>query len=263
MRRPIPSLFSVLILLLASRVADAAITIGAGSALNFGDAVVDAGCQDVTVAGRAAGTTGNLRSIANLSIAAGGNLAPGAGGIFLGGNFSNAGGFSTGTSRVAIGDSCSQGTSQVSGATDFYDFFVTTTSGKQLVLPAGQTQTVTHALTFQGVAGGLLTIASSSAGVHALLAVNAAATQTIDYVNARDNTASAATIAPGTAAQYHSVDAGGLINWFGGATGGGAGLTVSAPVFDVFGRAALLLGLLLAAARAYRAAHTARFRMRR
>lgn len=262
MRRPIESLLSVLILLLAFRAADAAITIGAGSTLNFGDAAVDLGCQDLTVAGQVVGTTGGLRSIAHLSIAGGGSLAPAAGSVSLGGNFSNTGSFVAGTSRLAIVDTCGQGISRVSGATGFYDFRVTTTAGKQLVLPAGLTQTITHALTFQGAAGSSLNIVSSSAGVHALLAVNAAATQTIDYVNARDNTASAATIAPGTPAQYHSVDAGGLINWFGGTTGVGAGSTVPAPVFGVFGRAALLLGLLLAATRAYRASRTSRFRVR-
>jgi hypothetical protein len=262
MRRPIGYLLSVLVLLLGSSSVDAAITIGAGSNLNFGDAVVDFGCQDLVVAGHADGTTENLRSIANLSISGGGSLALGAGSVSLGGDFVDAGSFVPGTSRFAVVDACGHGSSQVSGATSFYDFLVTSASGKQLVLPASATQTITHAMTFQGAAGNPLNIVSSSVGVHAVLAVNAAAVQTIDYVNARDNTASAATIAPGTPAQYHSVDAGGLINWFGGAVGVGAASTVPAPLFDMFGRAMLLLGFLFAVAWTNRAALKFGFRPR-
>jgi len=262
MRRPIGSLLSILVLLLGSSSVDAATTIGAGSNLNFGDALVDFGCQDLIVAGHADGTTESLRSIANLSISGGGSLALGAGSVSLGGDFVDAGSLVPGTSRFAIVDACGHGTSQVSGAANFYDFLVTTANGKQLVLPASVTQTIVHALTFQGVAGNPLNIVSSSGGVHALLAVNAAATQTIDYVNARDNTASAATIAPGTPAQYRSVDAGGLINWFGGAVGVGTASTVPAPLFDMLGRAALLLGLLLVAALTNSTACKAGFRTR-
>ncbi len=253
MRRSVELLLSVPILLFAFNPADAAITIGAGSVFNLADAIVDVGCQDVVIAGQAGATAGSLRSVDSLSIAAGGNLAPGAGDISLGGDFNNAGGFVAGTSRVAIVDACGHGASQVLGATSFHDFFVTTTTGKQLVLPAGQTQTVARALTFEGAAGALLNIVSSSAGVPAVLAVDAAATQTVDYVNARDNTAIAAGIAPGTPAQYHSVDAGGLTNWFGGAAGAGTGATVPAPLLNALGRAMLLLGLVLGAMRACRA----------
>ena len=74
-----------------------------------------------------------------------------------------------------------------------------------------------------GAAGRLLDIASSSTGVHVQLAVNAAVVQTIDYVNARDNTANTARIAPGAAVQYHSIDAGGLIEWLGEKCQGGRG----------------------------------------
>lgn len=248
MHRSIKRLLLVLVLLMVFGCAHAGVTIGAGSSVDFGDAAVDFGCQDLILAGQAHGTASTLLSIANLSIAAGGSLAPGDGSVSLGGDFADAGSFVLGTSRLAVVDACGHGTSQVSGATSFYDFVVTTTSAKQLVLPAGATQTIAHALTFHGIAGNPLRIASSSAGVHALLAVSAAAVQSIDYVSARDNTASVATIAPGTPAQYRSVDAGGLINWFGGSVDGGGGAAiVPAPLFDTLGYVALLCGLVLAA----------------
>lgn len=248
MTRFVESLWIVCGLLLLAEPVFALVTIGSGSAVDFGDAIIDFGCQDLAVAGRASGTAETLRSIADLSIAGGGSLAPGAGDISLGGDFADAGSFMPGSSRVAIVDACGHGTSQVSGATNFHDFVVATSSAKQLVLPSGTTQSVTHALDLQGTAGNLLGIVSSAAGVHALLAVNAAALQTIDYVDARDNTASMATIAPGAPAQYHSIDAGGLVNWFGGgANGGGGAVAVPAPLLGAFGRAALLLSVLFSA----------------
>lgn len=246
-RRTSKALSSFAAALLCFGNAEAAVTIGAGSSMDFGDAAVDFGCEDLAVSGQAHGTAATLRSIANLAIAPGASLAPGAGGVSLGGDFADAGSFVPGASHVAIVDACGNGTSRVSGATSFYDFFVTTTSGKQLVLPAGATQTIAHALTLQGVVGNLLGITSSSAGVHALLAVDAAATQSVDYVAARDNIASAATIAPGTPAHYRSVDAGGLVNWFGGSVGSGAASVVQAPLFGTLGCVALLFGILLAA----------------
>jgi hypothetical protein len=87
-------------------------------------------------------------------------------------------------------------------------------------------------------------VASSTPGTKALLTLTPGAAQLVDYVNARDNDASGGpTIAPGTPAAYHSVDAGGLINWF-STRGGGGGAAVSAPALGR--RAALLLAALLA-----------------
>lgn len=246
MKRPFHSL--ALLLVLATESAVASVTIGSGSVVNFADGTFDLGCQDLAIAGQATGTAETLRSIVNLIISSGGGLAPGAGSIWLGGDFANAGTFVPGTSRVNIVDTCGNGISRVSGATNFYEFAVASNSGKQLMLPAGATQTVSHALTFLGVTGKLLNIVSSVTGTKALLTVSPAATQMIGYVNARDNDASGgATIAPGTPAQYHSVDSGGLINWFGSISGGG-GVMAQAPLLGTAGRLILLLGFLFFAA---------------
>lgn len=220
----------------------AAITVGAGSSLQFADSTVDLGCSDLTVAGTASATAATIRAIANVNLS--GNLSPGASQISLGGNFTDSGSFVPGTGRVAIVDACGNGTSQVSGATSFYDLAVITALGKQWVLPAGVTQTVAHALTLQGAAGNLLQVSSSAAGQRALLALGAGTSQTIAYVNARDNNASGATIAPGQPAQYQSIDGGNLVNWFASAVTGAA--AVPAPMLG-FGRWLLLAGLLLAA----------------
>jgi len=244
-KRPFLSL--ALLLVFATESAVASVTIGSGSVVNFADGTFDLGCQDLAIAGQGTGTAETLRSIVNLIISSGGGLAPGAGSIWLGGDFANAGTFVPGTSRVNIVDTCGNGISRVSGATNFYEFAVASNSGKQLMLPAGATQTVSHALTFLGVTGKLLNIVSSVTGTKALLTVSPAATQMIGYVNARDNDASGgATIAPGTPAQYHSVDSGGLINWFGSISGGG-GVMAQAPLLGTVGRFLLLLGLVFLA----------------
>jgi hypothetical protein len=227
----------------------ATVTIGAASNVNFADATVGFGCSDLIVAGQASGDAATLSTITNLSIAAGGSLAPGASQMVLGGNFTDAGSFTPATSRVSFVDACGNGTSTVSGSTGFHDFAVTTATGKNLVLPAGVTQTVAHALTLQGAAGNLLQVTSSTSGQQALLNVSAAAAQSIAWVDARDNKASSAAIAPGTAATYNSVDSGDLTNWFADAVIGPGGSGTDAPTpAPALGRyAALLLTTLLAA----------------
>ena len=122
-----------LLLALAAESAVASVTIGSGSTVNFADGTFDFGCQDMAIAGQATGTAETLRSIVNLIISSGGGLAPGAGTIWLGGDFANAGTFVPGTSRVNVVDTCGSGISRVSGATNFYEFAVVSNSGKQLV----------------------------------------------------------------------------------------------------------------------------------
>lgn len=233
------------LLILAAGSAGAAIVVGAGSSVNFADNYVDLGCSDLHIAGSVAASAAHFSSIANLDLD-GGSFAPGASQISLGGNFANAGSFVSGNSRVAIVDACGNGTSQLSGATGFYDFVATTASGKQISFPVAATQSVEHSLTLQGAAGHLLNINSSTAGQQGLLALANGAAQTISYVNARDNRASVAHIAPGPPAQFNSVDGGNLLNWFLDASGSGA--LVPAPALGT-GRWMLVAAVLLVAAR--------------
>lgn len=253
-KRTMPAL--IILALSLTEPAFATVTIGSGSTFDFGSGTFDFGCDDLVVAGQASGTTETLRSITNLVISAGGTLAPGAGNVSLGGDYANAGTFVPGTSRLAIVDACGNGgASHVLGSTAFYDFVVSTVTGKILTLPSAATQSVAHALTFQGAAGNLLNIVSSTPGLKALLKASPSASQTIGYVNARDNDASGgATIAPGLPSQYNSIDSGGLINWFGASTGGGGGgaSLVPAPLLGFTARLALLLSLLLIAGKAMR-----------
>ena len=222
----------------------AAITVGAGSSLQFADSTVDLGCSDLTIAGAANGTTATIGAITNLNLS--GSFAPGAGRISLGGNFANTGSFVPGNSQVAIVDACGNGTGLISGATNFYDFVVATASGKQTLFPVAAPQSIEHSLTLQGAAGHLLNIGSSAPGQRGVLAVAKEAAQAIAYVSARDNNASIARIAPGPPAQFNSVDAGNLANWFLAAYGDAA--LVPAPALGA-DRWILVAAMLLAAAR--------------
>jgi hypothetical protein len=224
----------------------AQIDIGAGSTFDFGNAAIDFGCSDLNVAGSATAASGAFTNLRDLTIVAGGDFAAGASQIALGGNFTDAGAFHAGSGSVRIVDNCGTGASQLTGSTSFYDFLVSTTSGKQLILPATVTQNVSHALSLAGSAGNLLQVRSSSAGQRANLAVAGSATQKIAYVTARDNAATGAAIAPGAPAAYNSVDGGNLVNWFLAAVGGG-GEPVPAPGLGLIGRLLLIVGLLSAA----------------
>lgn len=248
------SLGSTLACLFAATCAHAGVIVGAGSSLSVGDGMLGFDCADLVVAGSVSGSSGEIFGIANLSVAAGGTLAPGAGRLTLGGDFSDAGTFVAGTSAVRVIDACGSGTTTVSGATAFYDILLDSAAGKRFVFPAGLTQSVAHAFVLQGAAGNLLQITSSVAGKQALFNVSAAAMQSVAYVDARDNKASGATIAPGVAANHQSVDGGDLTNWFANAVvGPGSGAPVPAPLLGRL-TTLLLATLLVALAAAQRRA---------
>lgn len=229
--------------------AQADFTVGAGAQVDFGNATVDFACGRLDIAGQATGAAAQLVSISDFSLAAGGSFAPGSSQLALGGGFANAGTFVAASSRVEIVDACGSGTSLLAGSTDFYDLSVVSAAAKRLVLPVGLTQGVAHALTLQGVIGNLLRVESTAAGQRAVFAVAAGASQSVDYVQARDNQASLATIAPGAAAAYHSIDGGNLVNWFENGGGPAPGTAVPTPTLGGLSRT-LLIGLLLALAAA-------------
>ncbi|MFT3790629.1 MAG: tail fiber domain-containing protein [Rudaea sp.] len=229
------------LLALCASLAHGAVTIGAGSSIDFADAAIDLGCSDLTVAGSASASSATLDGIASLAL--GGSFAPGAARVSVGKDFSNGGTFIPGTSLVNFVDACGDGTSAITGATGFYDLVATSSAGKSLVFPVGATQSVAHALTLQGIAGNLLKIVSSAAGTQAQLNMASGAAQAIAYVSARDNQATGATIAPGPAANYQSVDAGNLVNWFAAVLTPGGSATVPTPMLDPLVLSVLALAL--------------------
>ncbi len=206
---------STLLLALLATVgsAHAAVTVGAGSRIDFGDARADFGCSDLTIAGSAGVGTAQLGGIDSVTVNSGATLAGGSGSLALTGDFAVAGGFDPGSGAVAIGDGCGNTTSLVSGSQRFSRLAVTTTTSKQLTLTAGATtQIAPGPLTLTGAAGNLLAIRSTVAGQPAF--INLSGGQAIAYVDVADNNATGATLAPGLPAASHSVNSGNVYNWF-------------------------------------------------
>jgi len=111
------------------------------------------------------------------------------GAIELTGNWTKSGTFNYGTGTVAFTGSSQ---SDITGTTTFYGLSVdTNTSGAKTVrFGAGQTQTVTNALTLKGYSGKILTVSSTTGSTAAYLTLQAGASQTMDYLDVYDNDAS-------------------------------------------------------------------------
>lgn len=227
------------------RAALAEIDVGTGATFDFADAGVDFGCGDLAVSGNATMSAAILSGLGSFTLGADGTFDAANARLALGGDFSNAGSFNAGTSLVVLSDACGSGISRLAGATQFYELNVSTTAGKQLVLPAATTQSVSHGLTLHGTAGNLLCVLSTPAGHRAQLAVSPSAGQIIAYVDAKDNQATLATIAPGLPTLYASVDGGDLGNWFAQSTDPGGGSTLRPAPALGGGRWLLIAGLLL------------------
>jgi hypothetical protein len=186
----------------------------AGTVLNLGGATLNAACADMNVGGMLAIGTGQLSGARDVTVTGGGTLDGGSGVVVLSRNFSQSGTFASGTGAVQVGDACASTASTFAGTASFHDFSATTSVGRSLVFPAGQTQSVAHALSLTGVAGALVSIRSSSAGAAGNLALAGGATQAIDYVDVADNHATVQPIGPGTAASFHSVKGSNSNGWF-------------------------------------------------
>jgi hypothetical protein len=129
------------------------------------------------------------------------------GDLFVGGNWNHLGGTFNHNSGTVILDGSTRG---VSGSTTFYNLSKTVVSADTLTFEASQTQTIAAggSLTFNGVAGQLLTLASGGVPTFALN-VNAAATQNVAYVSVSKSDASSGAAISTTS----SVDGGGNLNW--------------------------------------------------
>ena len=206
-----PCLFAVL--LAAGGSARAAVDVGAGSRIDFGDARADLGCGDLNVGGSASVGAAQVGGIDSVVVSTGATLAGGSGSLALSGDFAIAGGFDPGSGGVAIGDGCGNTTSLLSGSQRFSRLAVTTATAKRLTLSAGATTRVTPGpLTLAGAPGRLLQIRSTAAGQPAF--IDLAGSQAVSYVDVADNHAIGATLAPGVPAATHSVDSGNVRNWF-------------------------------------------------
>jgi hypothetical protein len=217
----------------------AQVVIGAGSTWSGGNAIIDWGCDDVTVNGTLdiqAATTANADSVL---INGSGVLNGGSGTLGLTGDFTNMGVFNKNTGKIAITDGCANLSSTIAGSQNFAALSVTTSTGKQLNFTAGSTTTVSPGqLTLAGAAGNLLTIRSTTPGSPAF--IHLTGTQNIHHVDVADNTATSLQLAPGVPSLSNSVNSGNVLNWF--------DVMLRVPTLSGFGLMFLVLGLAVVAA---------------
>jgi len=176
----------------------------------------------------------------------------GSGHVLLSGNWSNQGVFNPGTSMVTFDDDCGPAsTSVITGATNFHNFIANTTSGHGLTFGSGETQSVMNDLVLTGAAGQLLRIRSTTEGTQAFLELDGAGSQTISYVDVKDNNAPVPGqwLAPGPPFQFDSVDSGNNYRWFLNLpVQGGPGAGREIPILSAPGLALLIVLIALAAA---------------
>jgi hypothetical protein len=155
------------------------LTIGAGSMVQLGNAVLALGCND-------------------LHIEPAGTLDAQASTIELAGNCNNRGTFDPGTGTVRVEDGCAlPETSVIGGSNTFFDLVVATSAGKTVRFPAGATQTILDHLTLMGALGNLLKIRSTVAGGQTFMDLAPTGPQQIDYVDVADTGATGRPFAPG------------------------------------------------------------------
>ncbi|MDX1408244.1 MAG: hypothetical protein R3330_08925 [Saprospiraceae bacterium] len=191
------------------------ISINAVGSIDLGGGSLDLGCGDLVNNGQlslGSATLNELRHVSNAGVINGQS-----GQVNLSGDWSNSGTVNAGSSFVGMSDGCGTTASTVSGDTTFYDWSVTTVTGKQLNFTSGNQQDVLNDLVFNGSPGGMLTIRSTVPDSPGFLELEQGGSQSIDYVDVMDNHAlePGQWIAPGDADDYNSIDAGGNDRWFG------------------------------------------------
>jgi hypothetical protein len=132
-----------------------------------------------------------------------GTLQTGTGAIKLGGNWTNTGVFIAGSSEVAFKGPAP---STIKGENYFFNF-TCTQPGKQLSFEAGKTQTIDGAWTLSGVAGGLVALRSTVAGIQWM--VKPQGTRNISFVDVEDSN----NISPAVINAVSSIDSGNNTNW--------------------------------------------------
>lgn len=196
--------------LLLSSPARADLVIPSGGLISLGSGGLDLGCTDLVVGGTLQTNSAPVTNVRHLTIQNGGLLDAGSSSISVGGNWSNSGAFTAGTSQVTFSDICGVGPATISGNTTFYDVSFVSSTGKTWQFASGSTQTVQHLLNIQGTAPNPLQFRSTVPGQMAFIAL--AGGQTIAHVGVTDVWASGVWLAP---YQTNEGGSGNASRWFG------------------------------------------------
>jgi len=193
--------------------AHADLVVPSGSSYTTNGGQTDLACTDVVVAGTLTVDTGALVNVRHLTIQAGGTIAGGSGVIQLGGNWSNGGTFTAGTSTVRFNDLCGLASATIGGSTTFANARFVSSTGKNYVFAVGTTQTVGGILEIAGSTPAPIQFRSGTPGQVAFVNLLPAGTQQIQHVGVTDVWATGQHLAP----NLTNEGGGGNANrWFGG-----------------------------------------------
>ena len=169
------------------------------------------------VAGTLQVSSGSILNARHVTIQAGGTIDGGTGILAVGGNWSNAGQFTPGTSQVRFRDLCSLASATIAGNTTFATASFVTATGKNYVFSTGSTQTVNNLLEIAGSVALPIQFRSNVAGQTAFINLLASGTQLIQHVGVTDVWATGQWLAP----TLTNEGGGGNANrWFGGSLPG-------------------------------------------
>jgi hypothetical protein len=97
-----------------------------------------------------------------VNINTGGVLNGSSGTLSVSGNWSNSGTFNAGTGSVVFTDGCAAGARTFTGNTVFNNLTLTSTTGRNFIIPSGTNITVNGTLTLQGTPGQPISLTSSA-----------------------------------------------------------------------------------------------------
>jgi hypothetical protein len=120
------------------------------------------GCNALVVQGGFDVGPGQVNNTGNVNINTGGVLNGSSGTLSVSGNWSNSGTFNAGTGSVVFTDGCAAGARTFTGNTVFNNLTLTSTTGRNFVIPSGTNITVNGTLTLQGTPGQPISLTSSA-----------------------------------------------------------------------------------------------------
>ncbi|MGB5488964.1 MAG: hypothetical protein WBN06_16350 [Lysobacterales bacterium] len=204
----------VLSVFASAQVLAAGITIGSGGSISVGSGAIQVGCGDLVNNGTLGLGSGVVTMTGNVTSS--GQFDGDSGLLEFGGDWSNSGALTAGTSMVAVVDECGDGSITFSGSTDFYNLSMLTTAGKRVVFAAGAEQKIANDLVFTGSPGNRLTLRSSIPGAPVFTSLALVGTQFIDWVDVADNVVLEPyqRLAPTYPSTLNSIDSGGNSGWF-------------------------------------------------
>jgi hypothetical protein len=203
------------VLLLHPALAAADLIVPSGAIVSLGGGTLDLGCTDLVVAGTFQIGSGQVLNARNITIQSGGVVGGGSGTIELGGNWSNFGGFFSGTGTVRFLDLCALAISTISGSSSFANARFVTSTGKNYVFAVGSVQTITGVLEITGTTPQPIQFFSSVPGSVASINLTQNGTQQIVHVGVTDVWATGQPLAP---TLQNEGGGGNAAGWFGAST---------------------------------------------